>query len=148
MFENKFYGRFDKITFSDPKMKHKDDCKIDENYYICPKEEYYCKKTYGKSIVRYKTLRKQNNLNDPTIISSANHFPKRMKDGENLLGCKNFMANDDEVKSKCALEKFLIFFVRPCFRNQVFIGIKHILFAISIYLFRFLKTFFAYSSQR
>ena len=137
VFENELYGHFDKITFSDPRMKHNDDCSIEKNYYICPKEEYYCKDTHGTPITRYKRLRRQNNHNDPVIISSVNRFPKRMKDGENLLGCKNFMANEVEVKSRCALEKFLIFFIRPCFRNQVFIGILNV----------YIPLFFAYKKN-
>ena len=107
-------------------MCHEKDLVIEENFYICPKTEYYRKELFKKKITRKKMQNKKKNQ-DPIMKSSATKIPTSFEHEEtfHVIG-KNLdldkWCQDKEVKKLCVLDKFLIFVLQPRFRNTTFIS--------------------------
>ena len=126
LYESDQYGFFNRIVFSEHAMDNPLDMKIEKNFYICPKEEYYCDEIYGTEIPR-KKLRKKTHKKDPIIKSSSNKFPFafNQNDRQHLVGQNREsedLCNDEEVKKLPVMDKLLMFLLRPCFRNQILIA--------------------------
>ena len=123
IYEADRYGYFDKVTMADPLMKHPDDLKIEKNYYISPKSQYYCDAIYGKMVNRKKQKCKKGRT-DSLIRSSRNIFHQKPKESS-YIGRSRVDENFHDyarIKHLSSVEKFIVFFFIPEFMNQVFIG--------------------------
>ena len=99
------------------------DMKIEKNFYVCPKEDYYCAAIHNTKIPRTK-MRKKGHKKDPIIRSSSNLFPSsfNQNDHKHSIGQDREtedLCNDEEVKKLPVLDKLLMFLLRPCFYNQI-----------------------------
>ena len=126
IYEDEKHGYFDKITFASPDMKHPKDLQIEKNFFICPKDEYYCPEIFKTKINRKKIKRKKKK-SDPIIKSSNTFFPVIFEEmgvtheiGKNLNVEK--WCKDENVKKLSVVDKFIIFTLQPKFRNQVFLA--------------------------
>ena len=97
---------------ADPLMQHPDDLKVEKNFYICPKDEYYCKEIHGTKVTRH-LINKRKKSRDPFIKSSLNTFK-----GKDQLNT----SNKSKYQKLSALQKFILFFIRRAFTNQVFVA--------------------------
>ena len=107
-------------------MNHPEDLKIEKNFYICPKDEYYCPSICNHPIER-KKIKSRTHAKEPIIRSSRNVFPTCFEENGKVyrLGEKLDLkkwSNDNELKKLNVLDKLLIFFLRPEFHNQVFLA--------------------------
>ena len=126
IYENEKHGYFDKITFASPEMNHPHDLKIEKNFFVCAKEEYYCQNVYGSKVNRKKFKRKKQKK-DPIIKSSATIFPIIFQEQGTVheIGVKLDLekwCQDQNVKKLCVLDKLIIFTAQPIFRNQVYLA--------------------------
>ena len=126
IYENEKRGYFNRITFADPLMNHPDDLKIEKNYYICPKNEYYCPEIFGNPISR-KKIQTQKHRTEPIVKSSSHQFPIIFKNGNDVhsIGTKlntHLWCESEEAKKLSVLDKFIIFTCRPEFRNQTYLS--------------------------
>ena len=105
-------------------MKHKDDMKLIENYYHCPKEEYYDKQLHGKPINRKRVKKPRKNDEDPLLKSSKTRLPRRVEeeDAVTYIGEKNYESKSQNIKKLDAITKFGLFFIRSSFNNSTFIA--------------------------
>ena len=126
VYESEKYGYFDRIIFADPAMNHPKDLQVDKNFYICPKDDYYCPRIFNTPITR-KKLNTKTHKKEQVIRSSRNVFPTSFEENEKIfaLGEKLDLkkwSNDESAKNLDVLDKLLIFFLRPEFHNQVFLA--------------------------
>ena len=105
-------------------MKHKDDMKLIENYYQCPKEEYYDKTLHGKPINRKRIKICRKSSEDPLLKSSNAQLPQKVEeeDAVTYLGEKNYEIKSQNIKKLDAITKFGLFFIRSSFNNSTFIA--------------------------
>ena len=121
-------------------MNHEDDMRLIDNYYQCPKEEYYNQQLFGKVINRNiskRNLRRKDN-EDPLLKSSRVKFPKTIceEDAIASMGVDKMemdMDNDETVcdsrddknknmKKLDAITKFGLYFLRSAFKNSTFVA--------------------------
>ena len=127
LFENSLYGHFDRIVIAEHSMKHEADMKIESNYYICPKDQYYCGAIHGTKIPR-KKFKKITHKKDPIIKSSPNPFPLIFDQNEksHVIGglSQNMetLSKDEDIKKLDVLDKLLIFLLRPELFGQVMLA--------------------------
>ena len=126
IYENEKHGYFDKITFASPDMKHPRDLEIEKNYFVCPKNDYYCQDKYNSKVNRKKFKQKKKQY-DPIMKSSNTVFPIIFKNENDIhqIGMKLNLekwCKDEKVKKLSVLDKFIIFTAQPMFRNQVFLA--------------------------
>ena len=127
IFEQTTHGTFSKITFADPLMNHEDDMKLIENYYQCPKEDYYNQKLHGKRISRYVSNKnKRRDKEDFLLKSSKTKFPKTIceEDAIATIGESrtSSTSNNKNIKKLDAITKFGLFFLQNKFKNSTFIA--------------------------
>ena len=124
IFESKFHGFFSKIVFADPLMNHPQDLEFIENYYQCPKNQYYDPKIHGKEICRKIRKSRKPNKDDPLLKSSQSKFPFKIKeeDASAFMGDPNVLKKAQNIKKFDAITKFGLFFLREQYANSCFIA--------------------------
>ena len=106
-------------------MNHPQDLKIDKNFYVCSKQDYYCPDIFGTPVVR-KIERKKTHKSGSILRSSSNSFPFSFVNNNHTytIGGKTKEKVEDwwknqEMKKLCVLDKFLMFILRFEMQNQV-----------------------------
>ena len=121
-------------------MNHEDDMRLIDNYYQCPKEEYYNQQLFGKVINRNiskRNLRRKDN-EDPLLKSSRVKFPKticeedaiasmgvdkmEMEMGNDETVCDSIDGKNKNMKKLDAITKFGLYFLRSAFKNSTFVA--------------------------